>query len=104
MENYRGAPGRQCSICSHPEVGAIQRAVGEGVPLLDACSRYGGAIKKSALHRHMQNHTGRQYRTETASRKTGGRADFRGSAAKQRSVKHLYHAALRNATGLLSIA
>ncbi|MGC2360954.1 MAG: hypothetical protein WA428_01370 [Candidatus Cybelea sp.] len=35
---------------------------------------------------------------------TGGRADFRGSAAKQRSVKHLYHAALRNATGLLSIA
>ncbi len=34
----------------------------------------------------------------------GGRADFRGSAAKQRSVKHLYHAALRNATGLLSIA
>jgi hypothetical protein len=33
-----------------------------------------------------------------------GCADFRGTAAKQRSVKHLYHAALRNATGLLSIA
>ena len=76
MENYRGAPGRQCSICSHPEVGAIQRAVGEGVPLLDACSRYGGAIKKSALHRHMQNHTGRQYRTETASRKTVIASDY----------------------------
>jgi hypothetical protein len=58
MENYRGAPGRQCSICRHPDVGAIQRAIGEGVPLLDVCSRYDG-IKKSALHRHMTNHTGR---------------------------------------------
>jgi len=30
----------------------------------------------------------------------GGRADFRGSAAKQRSVIHLYHAAFRNATAV----
>lgn len=51
-------PGRACSICIHPEVGAIQRAVGEGVPLVDVCSRFEG-IKKSALHRHMTNHTGR---------------------------------------------
>ena len=29
-----------------------------------------------------------------------GRADFRGSAAKQRSVIHLYHAAFRNATAV----
>jgi hypothetical protein len=50
--------GRACSICRHPEVGAIQRAIGEGVPLVDVCSRFEG-IKKSALHRHMTNHTGR---------------------------------------------
>lgn len=50
--------GRACSICRHPDVGAIQREIGEGVPLVDVCSRFEG-IKKSALHRHMTNHTGR---------------------------------------------
>jgi hypothetical protein len=50
--------GRQCSICRHPQLAEIQRDVGEGVPLVDVCSRYDG-IKKSALHRHMTNHTGR---------------------------------------------
>ena len=50
--------GRACSICVHPEVGAIQRLVGEGVPLVDVCSRF-ERIKKSALHRHMTLHTGR---------------------------------------------
>jgi len=57
MENHM--PGRQCSICRHPDVGAIQRAVGEGIPLLDVCSRFQG-IRKSSLHRHMTSHTGRK--------------------------------------------
>jgi hypothetical protein len=81
MENHM--PGRQCSICRHPDVGAIQRAVGEGVPLLDICSRYEG-IKKSALHRHMTNHTGRP--TGKRASRGSGSGSHKRVPTKSRSV------------------
>ena len=71
--------GRACSICRHPDVGAIQREIGEGVPLVDVCSRFEG-IKKSALHRHMTNHTGRP--TGKRATRPSGFGSSKGAARK----------------------
>jgi hypothetical protein len=67
-------PGRRCTVCEHPQLAEIQRLLSEGIPLLDVCSRYGGAIKKSALHRHMQNHTGKRADRPRSARKEAAKS------------------------------
>jgi hypothetical protein len=52
--------GRQCSICTHPDLALITRALTSGESMQDIASRFN--VVKSSLHRHAVNHQGRQTR------------------------------------------
>lgn len=65
-----GKPGKTCTICSSPDLVAIQKLITENVPLLDIVARF-PAVKKSALSRHSINHMGRKGTGGHASRASG---------------------------------
>lgn len=46
---------RKCTICEHPQVEAINKALVEGMSLSEIVSLFPG-ITKSALHRHKESH------------------------------------------------
>jgi hypothetical protein len=51
--------GKPCTVCVHPDHGAIDTALEVGHPLRHVAATYG--VSKTALHRHSQAHVfGRQ--------------------------------------------
>lgn len=48
---------RRCSVCTHPKVVEINRAILESVPYWTIAERYG--VHPSSLHRHKCNHLAR---------------------------------------------
>ena len=79
-----GKPGKSCTICSSPDLVAIQKLITENVPLLDIVARF-PAVKKSALSRHSINHMGRKGTGGHASRAQGIRTS-KGPARKSHPV------------------
>jgi hypothetical protein len=72
--------GRKCTICSHPELPAIQKAIIDEVPLSTIAFQYQG-LQKSSLSRHAKNHMGRPPRGNAAT-KTAHALPYKTAGAK----------------------